>query len=107
MRAGALDRQITIQERTAVQAGPQVTYIWAALPGGADIWAMKREVRGGEVIEGLARQAEVEVMFKIRWLDGVKREQRVIYEGAEFNILHVVELGRREGLELYCKGKPE
>lgn len=104
---GRLDRVISVEESTPSYSGPQKTDAWAPITDGANIWASVRIMAGRETVEGLARQAEVTVIFRIRYLAGVKRAQRVLYAGDAYNIEHVEELGRREGLDIYARGKPE
>lgn len=44
--------------------------------------------------------AEIRVLFRLRWIEGITVLDRVAYANRLHNIKEVRELGRREGLEL-------
>lgn len=93
--SGDLDRRITIEDVTRGQSGTgQPVETWSVF---ATVWASKRDLRGREYFEARADQAEVTTEFKIRPLTGLKREMRIQYDGETYDIMHIAELGRREG----------
>jgi SPP1 family predicted phage head-tail adaptor len=103
MRAGRLDRRITIEGvgegRTA---SGDVTETWSTV---AVVWAGIRAPRGDEVFAAREEQAERELVFRIRWRSDVTAKMRIQYDGLTWDIEHVAEIGRREGLELRAKAR--
>lgn len=104
MRAGQLDRTITLQSFTSTvdeYGTPVETWIDAAAVRAQLLQASTEEyLRGYGEVDGLA------VIFRIRWRDGITADQRVVYEGKILNIREVKEIGRRRGLELRCDEVP-
>ena len=104
MRAGNLDRRITLQRASVAQNGlGEEIETWADL---ATVWAEKIESRRlakEQSDAGEARQALRRRTFRIRWSSGLadlNARDRVIFDGQACDILGVTELGRREGLEI-------
>jgi len=100
MRAGALDRVITVERSTeTVNDLGQVVTAWTEL---ATLRAQLVQATTAEFIRGFGASSETAIVFRTRFLAGVTLADRVSYDGATFNIVEVKELGRREGLELRC-----
>ena len=103
MRAGKLDRQITIQfpavSRDAL--GGQVLS-WSDF---ATVWAKVDLVPSKQTEAFTAAQmvANSEVLFSIRYLAGISATFRVLYEGEAFDITGVIEVGRKRGVEIRGK----
>ncbi|MES2157600.1 MAG: phage head closure protein [Pseudomonadota bacterium] len=97
MKAGPLDRTVTIQRVTLVDDGYGSVETWADW---ATVPAQVVQQGGREFFAAAAVQAEQRVLFRLRWLDGVTVLDRVSYSGRAHNIIDVKELGRREGTEL-------
>lgn len=103
MRAGKMDREITIEAYTRT----------GTTPGGAPImtWATFATVRAQLIqssIEEYQRAygegANTAVIFRIRWLEGVTVEHRIRYAPETYlNIREIKEIGRRKGMELRCE----
>lgn len=103
MRAGALDRRIRIEQQTTSQDGfgePIVT--WAIL---AVVAAEVRPLRGQERFQAQQFAAEATTRFRIRHRTDLDETMRILYDGEEYDIAAISELGRREGLELLAKAK--
>lgn len=99
MRAGKLDRVITIERATA---GASDSYgvpssTWATL---ATLRAQIVQASTEEFVRAFGDSTETAVIFRTRYLDGVTLADRVAYEGAVHNLVEVKEIGRRRGLEL-------
>jgi SPP1 family predicted phage head-tail adaptor len=101
MRAGSLDRTITIQRSTTVidDAGtPQQT--WATF---ATLRAQIIQQSADEFIRseggGVSENA---IVFRTRFVDGVRLDDRVEYKADSFDIKELKEIGRRRGLEIRC-----
>ena len=98
MKAGKLDRKITIERLTSDNgfdgAGSD---IWAPLVSCA---AGIRQMSGREFMTDTGILSEVKRVFYIRWLEGLRLTDRVIYAGKAHNIVEIREVGRRAGLEI-------
>lgn len=69
----------------------------------ATVWANVRELRGTERFEAAQLTALVDAYFTIRYRPDVVPHMRLNYEGDLFDIQEVLELPRREGLQLEAK----
>lgn len=103
MRAGTLDRRLTIKAPVDGQdsmGGPTVTYTTLAT-----VWAEKQDKGGREFMAAQQVNAEVTTQFRIRYRSDVTPEHRVTCDGLDFDILYVNEVGRRDGLLLMCRAR--
>lgn len=98
MRAGRLDRQITIQrsENSVNEYGTPV-FTWTDT---ATLRVQLVESRAEEFLAGGAANDKTLAIFRVRYLAGVTNADRIAYDGKLFNIREVKEIGRRKGLEL-------
>lgn len=98
MRAGKLDRTISIERESEIvtPAGGVVT-TWTNL---ATVRAQIVTQSASEFLTGYGEAEAGTVVFRIRYLDGVTTADRVTYEGAQYNVKEISEIGRRRGLEL-------
>jgi len=98
VRAGDLDRRITIQQKAVGRnAVGEEVITW--LPY-AEVWAQKMPLRGQERYEAQQLNAEVSDKWRIRYTSGVVPKMRITYESQNYDIQSVLEIGRREGMEL-------
>lgn len=96
MRAGGLDRRVTIQQRTLGQsASGAATETWADF---ATVWAGKRDLKGREFFDAQKENAEISTEFRLRWRSDVTAEMRLQLDGLTYDIVSIAELARREGL---------
>jgi SPP1 family predicted phage head-tail adaptor len=110
MKAGTLDRRITIQRKATTQSDSgQPVDTWAALVGSR--WASVRPVRGDERFTAPQYAAKQQTEFQIRWSQDVADLtplDRIIYPAgssdltAVFDILAVHESAARKG----CASSP-
>lgn len=100
--AGRLDRRVTLQTpTTSVGTLGGHSESWATL---ATVWANVRDLSGRETFNAQAAGSAVGKVVTIRWLSGVEAKQRVLLpDGAVARIAWIEEIGRREGLKLYCE----
>lgn len=100
MRAGRLDRSVTLQRSTnSVDAAGTPVFTWT------DIATVRAEIVQASTEEFIRAQGasdETITIFRIRYLDGITNADRVLYGAALHNIKEVKEIGRRKGLELRC-----
>lgn len=98
IKAGSLDRRITVERATMSSDGlGGKTPTWAPL---ATVWGSKKDVSDSERVRALEVEAAVETRFVIRWGLGVTTRDRVICEGRTYDLTAVKEIGRHEGQEL-------
>lgn len=99
MRAGRLDRRITIQRFTETRSKYNESIrSWADL---YTVWASKRTQSGREALQGEQVVASNTVVFTIRH-KAITPQDRILFEGQTYDIKSLNELGRREGLEIIC-----
>ena len=108
MRAGSLDRRITIERATESRdAFNSIVKAWATL---TTVWASKQETRDTERVASQEVGAEITTRFQIRWsstVSDVNPKDRVIFDGRTYDIVGVKEIGRREGLELSASARSD
>lgn len=100
MRAGKLNREITIQRFTStVKDDGTPVKAWT------DVAMVRAEIVQAsteEFIRGFGASDETVIIFRIRWLDGLTNADRILYGGRIHNLKEIKELGRRNGVELRC-----
>lgn len=101
MRAGKLDRRVRIERETVTRDdhGGQVQ-AWELV---ATVWAQVVPLRGQALVQSAQLMPGVETKFVMRWREGVTAADRLVYDGENYQILHLAEIGRREGLEILAK----
>lgn len=102
LSSGALDRRITLLRRgeTGKDAWNNPILDWAPL---ATVWAAKRDVSDEEKLRSSQTLATLTTRFRIRWSSVVKDlnpKDRVRFDGRDYAIAAVKEIGRRVGLEI-------
>lgn len=105
MRAGKLDRQVTVQRLTETGRNgvnePLMT--WADV---AIVWAQQRPDRGSERFAAAQVSGTSVMTFHIRYMDDLSTKDRLIYEGTIFEIIAPPrEIGRRVVTEIDCIAK--
>jgi SPP1 family predicted phage head-tail adaptor len=115
MRAGRLDRKITIQRKTTtVEESGQATETWADLA--ANRWAAVLPLAGDERFAVPEIGANQQAEFQVRWsssIAGLTPKDRIIYpipddtspatpipDTSVYDVAAVHEIGRREGLRI-------
>jgi SPP1 family predicted phage head-tail adaptor len=101
MRAGNLDRVIELQSRsTGLDLYGTPIDVWTTFATmRAQLLANATDDREG----ARGKTTDAVLTFRTRWLDGVTLENRVVYQGNQFTISQVKEIGRRVGLDLTCE----
>lgn len=105
MKAGSLDRRITIERFTATvdDFGEEVKS-WAPL---RTVWANVTPISDGERWRAGEVGATVTTRFAIRWGAGVGVEDRIVFDGRVYDVVGVKEIGRREGQEITASARAE
>lgn len=104
--AGKLDRRITIRRVVAGRPDGQ----GSTLPEFGDlatVWAEVEAVSDGERWRAMQIAATLTHRFRIRWGVGVTVLDRIRFEGREFEISGVKEIGRRVGQEITAIARAE
>ncbi|WP_105437512.1 phage head closure protein [Neorhizobium sp. T25_13] len=99
MRSGKLDRTIRIDRYDAGAVNDYGTPAPTFTPL-ATLRAQVVQASTEEFIRAAGASDETGIIFRTRWIDGVTNADRIVYEGGNFNIKEVKEIGRRKGLEL-------
>ncbi|WP_323784624.1 phage head closure protein [Thalassovita sp.] len=100
IRAGKLDRQITItREAETVAASGAVSKAWAPV---ATVRAELVQRSADEFLTGFGEADAGGAVFRIRYLAGITTADRVTFDGVAHDIDEIAEQGRKRGLELRC-----
>jgi SPP1 family predicted phage head-tail adaptor len=101
MQAGKLDRVIEVQRpTTTLDLYGTPTQGWAKVATmRGQLLAFSTDDREGQ----RGSTTDTTIGFRIRWLDGVTLENRVLYDGQAFKLTKIKEIGRRVGLDLICE----
>ena len=103
MRAGKLDRTIVIERATpSIADDGTPSEVWAPL---ATMRAQLVKRAADDTAHDTGAVTVTTVTFRTRYLGGVTPADRVTYAGRAYRIEEVVELGRREGLDLRCSAR--
>ncbi|WP_137387972.1 phage head closure protein [Rhodoligotrophos defluvii] len=108
MRAGRLDRHITIQRQnpSQLESGQQVEN-WQTV---ACVWAQVVYGRGSERFAAQQMIGKAVVTFRIRWSPEVSEISvlhSILYDGRRFDITDMREIGRHEGIEIDATARSE
>jgi SPP1 family predicted phage head-tail adaptor len=101
MRAGLLDRTITIERvSNGTSDSGAVAETWSPL-----VTLRAQLVQSGteEFQRAFGASSETAVIFRTRYVAGITLADRVSYGSAVHNIVEIKEIGRRRGLELRCR----
>lgn len=105
MRAGQLDRRITIEQRTDSRSGTGASNAaWSTV---ATVWARVSHGGGRERDGAVLDRATGEVTFRIRHRTGLNPTMRIVWESRYYDIAHIAEVGRREGLDIRATAQVE
>jgi SPP1 family predicted phage head-tail adaptor len=102
MRAGQLDRIITVEKRTVTpdDAGtPQETWaVFASLRA-----QLLRRSSAEYALKSFGEDTDITTGFRVRWIDGLTlANMRVKYNGEHYRITDIKEIGRRVAQDLQC-----
>ncbi len=102
MGAGAYRHRITLQQATETRDSLGGTVqAWATF---ATVWAAIEPLSGRELLQAQQVQAEVTHRVRLRYMNGVTAELRVLFGTRYFNILSAVNVQERNReIVLTCK----
>ncbi|MBC2884331.1 phage head closure protein [Ochrobactrum sp. CM-21-5] len=104
MRAGKLDKVITLQRTTYVDDG-----YGGQIPVNEDFATMRAQLvqaNTEEFLRAWGASAETAVIFRTRYRADLNTKVRVVYEGDGYDIVELKPIGRNRGWELRCKARP-
>lgn len=107
MKAGRLDRRITIMRATSLPGALADVVTWTDL---ATVWASKEDLRDSEKMKSKEVSAEITTRFQIRYshtVASVNPKDKVRFDGKIFDIYGTKELGRREGIEITATARAD
>ena len=99
--AGNLDRRIILKRRTVEKDryGAEI-----------EAWTEYADTRGERVtnsardfLRAEGEGSETAAVFRVRWRPDVSLEDQASVDGRDFDIVEIVEIGRKRGLELRCR----
>ncbi|MDF1600163.1 phage head closure protein [Mesorhizobium sp. YIM 152430] len=98
MRAGKLDRIITIERKTeTVSDSGSVVAAWTEIATThAEI--MRRSF--DEMAMGFGEVEAGTTVFRVRWREGITTADRIMFDGIAHDIKEIGEIGRRRALEI-------
>lgn len=105
MRAGRMDRIITLKEKfVTTDAFGEEIVTWGDI---ATVWAERRELKGSERWQSLQVISKVACKYRIRYRDDVGPLNMLVDGDIEYDIQAALELGRKDGLELLVAARGE
>lgn len=101
MRAGKLDRRITIERYSTIRnSNNEPEEVWATV---GERWASKNDISDSEKVRAAEVGATVTTRFQVRWDSltlTLTASDRIVCEGKTYDIVGTKEIGRREGIEI-------
>lgn len=103
MRAGSLDRRVTIESKTVTRDdyGAEVVS-WSTF---AEVWAEVRDINATERVADQIRTLTRLTMIKTRYVSGVTSDMRIRLneDGRVLAIVSMAQIGRRLGWSFACE----
>jgi len=101
IRAGRLDRKITIERKTTTTDSiGGVVETWATWK---TAWSEVVPVSGREALRFNRPTASRVSKFVIRYLSGLTEKDRIVHDSQNWDVIYIREIGRREGLEVIAE----
>lgn len=98
---GKLDRRITLQTYTSTRSEfGESTPSYATL---VIVWAWVRFGSGQERMLADKNTVTADAIFTIRWRTGITEKTRIVWDGVNYDIIHIAEAERRKYLALTAK----
>jgi head-tail adaptor len=101
MRAGNLDRLIEIQRRTTtIGLGGTVGQTWTTF---ATMRAQLLKNATDDREDARGRTTDAVLTFRMYYFASLSLNDRLLYEGQQFEIKGISEIGRRVGMDVTCE----
>lgn len=101
IRAGTLDRTVDLLELTTTSNAYGEEIITPTVL--ATVQAQKLTLRAADMQRAQLHSVQLDGKFTIRWRDDVTTKMRLRYDGTDYEIVSVEEIGRRRGLTLMVR----
>lgn len=98
LNIGNMDRRITIERITKTRK-PSGDTIQTWMPV-TTVWAEVLQQTASEFFTGYGEAETGTVIFRVRYVPGLTTADRVTFDGNEYGLKEIKELGRRDALEL-------
>ncbi len=102
MEAGKLDRRAQLLDSPATPDTNEYNEAAQRELVTATFWCEKVNGLGEEYQEAGRNGARVSYVLKARWRPDVFTDTRILLDGVMLNVAYTREIGRREGIEIYC-----
>lgn len=102
LRAGELDRRITLKNKQFGQRDSDGSYLPASISD-VTVSAKYQQNPSREAVAGSQLIDQVECEFWIRYRTDVNNATVIVFKEQEYEVLSVLEINRREGLKLLAK----
>ena len=105
MRAGRLDRVVTLGKKTVSgqDSYGEETVTWTDVI----VWAERRDLRGDERWTAQQVMGKQTCVYRIYYRTDLTVEDRLVDGSDTYDIHSIAEIGRKEGLELLCSARGE
>jgi SPP1 family predicted phage head-tail adaptor len=95
MRAGAMDRYITIQKNTVTtDAYGASINTWSTR---VQVWAERRELAMAERIQAQAVKSDLSAKYYVRYNTAILVKDRIVDGSDTYEVTGIVEIGRKQG----------
>lgn len=103
MQIGNLDRRVTFQ--TANHTPDSTGYIGPAYADAFTVWAevVPQDLRNAEPFVDQTFNPQQVMIFRVRYRTDIDTTMRILHNNEIYDIEMVVEIGRREGLEIVAR----
>lgn len=104
MNIGRMDQRVTLRSPVSARsASGEAVNTWV---DHKTVWAERLPQSGREWYAAMARNAEVTGIFRIRYRAQVNEKWMMVCGGVSYDIVAVLEVGRRNGMDLLVKTSP-
>lgn len=102
--AGKRDRLVALRRQmTGTDAAGQPLGSWLTVD---EVWASFRPVTGRELVAGgQVEDAEADATFRILFREDINRTWVIVLDGLIYDLKSIIEVGRREELEILGKAR--
>ncbi len=101
MKAGKLDRRVQIKVKTSTRDSFGAEILTYSVL--ATVWAEVVPVSGREYFAAAQFIPEASLKIRIRFREDFDETAKIFYDGIDYDILYIAEVGRADGLEVLVK----
>jgi SPP1 family predicted phage head-tail adaptor len=101
MKAGKLDRRVQIKVKTASRDAYGAEILTYSVL--ATVWAEVVPTSGREYFAAAQFIPEATLKIRMRFREDFDETALISYDGVDYNILYIAEIGRADGLEVLVK----